>query len=267
MSNLSSNCHLVPNNRIVPFVCLKGLSGNQFATSFFVDLYSPRNEHMKKILIAVFYGALISANGQVVTTNTGDLQKQLIEGLSGPNIEFAPSISADGKTMVLQREGKRGSYQLYESKMDENGIWSEPSYISAINDFGRKTDFLAGPNMSYDGNLLYYTAFFEFQSESEDIFYSIRTGDQWSEPIEIGAPINTSDFEGFPSISADGKTIFFIRINTDNPADEETGEPCFKIMKSVKDGDGNWSEPEELGPPINLDCEHAPRIMAGKSVV
>ena len=49
---------------------------------------------------------------------------------------------------------------------------------------------------------------------SEDIFYSDRlNATQWSEPHSVGHPVNSEGYEGFPSISADGNSLYFMRVN------------------------------------------------------
>ncbi|MDN4166099.1 OmpA family protein [Cytophagales bacterium LB-30] len=187
-------------------------------------------------------------------------EKTKIEALSTPtHVEFSPTISADGKTIIFETD-KGDGWELYESQMDDAGNWGTPVPLTAINE---KCDFLAGPNISYDGNLLYYTAFIEDVTESEDIFYSRRIeGGGWSEPIRLPETINTDDYEAFPSISADENSLYFIRINHRNPIDKKTEENCFTIYVSQKQADDTWGEAVPLPPVINSGCERDPKIMA-----
>lgn len=176
--------------------------------------------------------------------------------------EFAPTISADGRTLIFESDqNEKKGWELMESSLDLTGKWSEPKPIKAIND---KCAFLAGPSLSYDGNTLYFTAFIEGVSQSEDIYYSKRKGGQdWGDPVRLEGPINTDDgYEGFPSISADGNALYFIRLNEEYPYDKKSKEDCFKIYTSVKNIDDTWGEPQALPAPINLVCERDPRIMA-----
>ncbi|NBW35431.1 MAG: OmpA family protein [Cytophagia bacterium] len=177
-------------------------------------------------------------------------------------MEFAPTISADGRTLIFESDqnAKKG-WELMESVLDSAGNWSTPAPIKSINE---KCAFLAGPSISYDGNTLYYTAFIEGVSQSEDIYYSKRINDkQWGEPIRLEGPINTDEeYEGFPSIAADGNTLYFIRLNNDNPYDKKSKENCFTIYASTKNIDDTWGEPQALPASINKGCERDPRIMA-----
>lgn len=219
---------------------------------------------MKLPLLASFIICCLHFSAFSQTDATAADTKQIIDVLSDDNaIEYAPSISADGKTIIFETN-KSGSYKLYESKKDNSGNWTPPIPIDNINNFGDSTDLIGGPSISFDGNILYFFASIGFGSR-EDIYFSNREKDGWSVPQSIGAPINTEGYEGFPSISADGKTMFFVRENSEGPQSRELRREttfCYSIFKSEKKADGSWGEPTKLPYPINYDCEKAPKIMA-----
>lgn len=226
--------------------------------------------------LLVFSGFCISVCGQELRTmqdtiNYYNSTKRLVPGLTGSaGISYSPTISADGRTMIFQGNVGGGVYRLFESRLSADGSWSTPKPLDKINNYSDSTSFIAGPNLSFDGNTLYFFASFNI-GEAEDIFYSIRQGDEWSEPINAGPVINSSAYEGFPSISADGKTLYFVRANTAGPQDRDLrkqGAFCTSIFISEKDDQGNWTTPKKLPFPINQDCEKAPRIMAdGKTLI
>ena len=179
-------------------------------------------------------------------------------------IEFSPTISADGRTMIFEAQKgtrKEDKWELYQSRLGPDNTWSEPVPLTSIND---KCQFIAGPSLNYDGNILYYTAYIEGVTKTEDIFYSELLDDQrWSEPRSLGAPVNTPDvYEGFPSISADGQSLYFIRQNRQYAYDRKSREQCFQIYVAKKKADGTWAEPVLLPEPVNTGCERDPRIMA-----
>ncbi|MGC4021219.1 MAG: OmpA family protein [Cyclobacteriaceae bacterium] len=194
-------------------------------------------------------------------------------------IEYAPTIQADGKTIIFQsNEGRK--FDLYETHKEKTS-WGISSPLTKINSTSDSTDLVGGPSITFDGNTLYF-----FRSVGKggdhDIFYSTRTKDGWSEPVNIGAPINTQPYlnkdketvggyDAFPSVTADGKSLYFIRINPDGPRDRDLrkqGSFCTCIYKSEKETDGKWGKPVKLPWPVNQDCEKAPRIMAdGKTLI
>ncbi len=205
--------------------------------------------------------------------------------------EYSPSISADGKTLIFQSERygvlvsginrvpeinseghknrtlnrKTASFfGIYQATLHPGGQWSKPEPIDAINRFSEAmTPVVGGPSISYDGNYLFFFANFPDDKSAlgkEDLYYSVREKYGWSAPINLGPEINTSGYEGFPSISSDGRHLYFIREDLTKKALGE--EQCYRIMRSEKDLNGKWKRPIELAAPVNMDCEKAPRIMA-----
>ena len=188
-----------------------------------------------------------------------------VDAFNTEAIEYAPSISADGKTMIYE-SNRDGKYKLYESHLVD-GQWMPSTPIDAINRRAGDTDLIGGPSLSFDGNTLFFFSSFRDGMGLEDIYYSVREGDTWSDPINIGAPINTTGHESFPSISADGNELYFVRqsfspLSSDELTELWENKACYSIYKSIKNSDGTWSEPIKLPYPINQDCEKAPRIMA-----
>jgi hypothetical protein len=194
--------------------------------------------------------------------------------------EFAPTISPDGKSLIYQsnRKGKKfeGYYRLWESKKDSNGWWTEPKPLESINAKAAKGDIIGGPMYGYDGNTLYYFAKIA-GSQAEDIYYSTKNGETWSEPMPVKGAVNTGDYEGFPSISPDGQRLYFMRksasgddasattstsgAETTPKKKEPKGKPStYKLMVAKLQDDGSWGGVEELPAPINQGGEKYPHI-------
>lgn len=184
-------------------------------------------------------------------------------------IEYAPTIQADGKTIIYQRGKSGAKYGLYETHL-ENGTWGKPVYMDKITPIADSLDLFGGPSLSFDGNTLFFFRTVGKEGNHE-IFTSQRAKTGWSDPVPIGPPINSAGYEAFPSVSADGTTLYFVRQNAAGPADKNLRKEatfCLSIYKSTKGKDGNWGKPEKLPWPINQECEKAPRIMAdGKTLI
>lgn len=183
--------------------------------------------------------------------------------------EYAPTIQADGKTIIYEASSKGRSYILFQSHFN-NKQWTQFEPIKKINSSTDSADLIGGPNLSFDGNTLYFFRTVG-RSANHEIYYSTREKDGWGVPVNIGAPINTDGYEGFPSISADGTTLYFVRQNVEGPQSKDLKKIeqfCYSIYRSVKSKEGSWSVPEKLPYPINQDCEKAPRIMAdGRTLI
>ncbi|MEO9802240.1 MAG: OmpA family protein [Reichenbachiella sp.] len=201
--------------------------------------------------------ALILLLTILITDLRAQTERVTLTSLNSEYIEYAPSISADGTKMVFQ-SNRNGDYQLYESIKNEEGKWSEPTLLQGkINDYGDSTDLIGGPSLSYDGNFIFFFASYNGGLGVEDIYYSEREGDLWGTPQNIGAPISSKQYEGFPSISSDGNSLYFMRLNKNL----EKQSSCYTLMVSHKDADGNWQEPYALPEKINQGCEKFPKIM------
>jgi len=171
--------------------------------------------------------------------------------------EYAPSISANGRTLIYE-SNKDGSWKLYLTRF-ENDQWSDEISLDSINTYGDSIDVISGPNFSYDGNRIYFHASFDGGQGSEDIYFSERVGEAWTKPQNMGPDINSRSFDGFPTITTDGKTLYFARNSKNIP--EGVTEFCYEIYASQKT-DSGWTEPTVLPYPVNLGCEKAPKIMA-----
>ena len=174
--------------------------------------------------------------------------------------EYAPSISANNKTMIFETDrAGEGKWELYYTTKNDKNKWTVAKPITNINKVGKDNDLIGGPSISYDGKTLFFFASFEGGKGDMDIYYSTWNGTDWSEPKTLGETVNTKAYEGFPSVSADGKNLYFIRDSFSKRKDKAL---CYSIWLSKKQEDGSWGIAEKLPAPINGDCEKSPRIMA-----
>lgn len=180
-------------------------------------------------------------------------------------IETAPTVSADGRTMIFE-SNRQGEWKLFETRRKGN-VWSVPTPIPKISATFYENQPLGAPCLSYDGNVLYFSAESKESSGHEDIFVSVKESTGWSSPTRLPNTINTTDYEGYPSLSPDGQKLYFARAKY-NEKNTQDAQSCYRIMVSEKAIDGSWKTPVELPSPINLLCEKAPRIMPdGKTLV
>lgn len=158
--------------------------------------------------------------------------------------EGAQSLSADGKTMYFSacnKEGGEGGCDIYYANFNETG-WS-----NAVN-LGPPVNtkhWESQPSISPDGETLYFTSNRDNGKGKKDLWKSTRQSDgSWSKPVNLGDSINTSEDEVAPFIHMDNETLYFA-------SDGWPGMGNLDLFRTRKKGEGSWTEPENLGYPIN----------------
>ncbi len=171
-------------------------------------------------------------------------------------IEFSPTVSGDGRTMVFQ-SNREGGFRLYESTLQPDGNWSPAKAIDNINKYARPDYLIGGPCLSQDGKTLYLCMMLHHSGTDMDIYVSKKNNkNEWGLPLNIGRPVTTANSETFPSISPDGKKLFY----TSTPT-QGKDQKCPKIMMSELDEKNNWKTPVEVAAPLNMNCDKAPRLV------
>lgn len=131
---------------------------------------------------------------------------------------------------------KTGKYEYHWSELKNLG--------EAINS---ETTWEAQPSISADGKTLYF-ATSRPTSEGIDIYYSEKQEDgAWSRAKSMGSVINTSGNDKAPFMHTDSKTMYF----ASQISGERRGAGDYDIFFSKQDDEGQWSEPKNLGYPIN----------------
>lgn len=178
--------------------------------------------------------------------------------------EFYPSISADGKTMLFMSDYGRAETSYPMISYLKGGVWTRPEEIPSLNSPAAKLTNNSGFNLSPDGNFIFFSSSRYGGLGSNDVWYSEKTGNSWSAPKNLLKPVNSPGSEGDPSLSPDGKQLFFVRYS-DKKGPQ--GQPCGKIFVAERINKDTHREPRELPAKINAGCECAPRMLAdGKTM-
>ncbi len=123
--------------------------------------------------------------------------------------DYDPSISSDNLSLYFHsnRPGGYGNYDIWATtRATTEDDWGEPVNLGpTVN----TSVFDIDPGISADGLMLFFIRV-DGQTET-DIWMTRRatTNDDWGEPVNLGSPINSSAFERYPNVSADGSTLFF----------------------------------------------------------
>jgi outer membrane protein OmpA-like peptidoglycan-associated protein len=116
-------------------------------------------------------------------------------------------------------------------------------------------------SFSSDGRYMFFVACDRKEGiGSCDIYYAIRSGDRWSMPISIGAPVNTAYWESNPALSPTGDELFFVS----NRPPSQGGKDIWRCDVTIlENGFLKFSNAQNVGTPINTDKDDfAPFIHA-----
>ncbi len=153
--------------------------------------------------------------------------------------EASINLSPDGQTLILYKDEEGGN--IYYSQWDGKAWTSPQSFGSDINTQYWETHATLTP----DGNTLYFISDRPGGIGGRDIYRAVKLPNgKWSKALNLGYPINTPYDEDGVFIHPDGKTLFF----SSNGHQTMGG---FDIFYSVIDEEGKFSEPINLGYPIN----------------
>ena len=157
----------------------------------------------------------------------------------------APALSPDGKWIFwsvflapLQTEAPQ--VILYSKRVKEQ--WSLPEVAPFSGQYME-----GGPCFSFDGQKLFFGSCRSLNGKDKpkdwDIWYVNKTLDGWSEPVNLGLPVNSEKDERQPSITRDG-TLYFISENKEYKYDL-----CISRSRFIN---GKYEAPQVLAEPINL---------------
>lgn len=121
------------------------------------------------------------------------------------------TMTHDGKALILYMTPEKGgeNNDLYVSFLQADGSWSEPKSLGkTINlpDYDEMT-----PYMAADGVTMYFSSNRPGGLGNNDIYMTRRLDNswqKWSEPINLGSPINTEQWDAFFTLDAGGEYAY-----------------------------------------------------------
>jgi OOP family OmpA-OmpF porin len=121
------------------------------------------------------------------------------------------SMSSDGRVLLLymSEESKSRINKIYFSTLEADGTWSEPKSVGKkINVPGHNQ---MTPYLASDGVTLYFSSDRPGGIGDHDIWKTKRLDSswlKWSDPVNLGEPINTKDFDAFFTLDAGGEYAY-----------------------------------------------------------
>lgn len=177
-----------------------------------------------------------------------------LEGINSDEDEYWPTLTVDESRLIFTRskmkEGTNENFFVAEKSLTG---WSEARMVPPpLNTTGNE----AASSLAADGRSLFFMKCTCPNGGERccDIYYSSETFGMWSKPRPLPTPVNSADWESQPSVSADGRWLFFV-------STRPGGKGGMDIWVCEQLAPGIWSEAVNLGDSINTSGhEKAPFI-------
>jgi outer membrane protein OmpA-like peptidoglycan-associated protein/tetratricopeptide (TPR) repeat protein len=180
------------------------------------------------------FGIAHPSNTEITIHNLGD-------SINTAAPEYFPYFSTKDSMLYFMRKLNIRREDFYTSQLTNIGFTKAQLLQDSINWADKK----GSVSFSTDLQTLYYAADFPEQGYGRyDIYKSIKVGNHWSAPKNLGHNINTDYWDSAPSIAPDGKSMYF---SSNRPG----GWGGIDLYVAFKNEKGGWEEAMNLGPQIN----------------
>ncbi len=125
--------------------------------------------------------------------------------------QLGASMGQDGKTLLFYMTDKKGNFNndIYVSFLEGGDIWTAPKSLGKkinLPDYNEMSPFIAA-----DGVTLYFSSDRPGGLGEQDIWMAKRldkSWQKWSDPVNLGSPINTPGSEAFFTLDAGGEYAY-----------------------------------------------------------
>jgi len=171
-----------------------------------------------------------AGNGDIFETEYKDQQFQnlvpiKVKGVNTDAWEPHITSSPDGKYKYFtsDREGGYGGRDIYRITMLPSGQWSEPLNLGPTINTKYDED---SPFISVDNKTLYFSHNGDKSIGGFDVFVSVMDEEDqsWSEPINLGVPLNSTGDDIYYTTTADGLTGFYTSFRADGYGEKDIYE-------------------------------------------
>ncbi len=168
-----------------------------------------------------------------------------LKGLNNPGNNAVVGISKSSELYVLNAYKQETNNHQGIAKSKKNGkSWSDPEYVE-IPGMNHDTEFF-GYYVNPEETVMFISMHAGDAVGKEDLYISVKEGNTWSAPKNLGSKVNTTGFEMSPYLSPDGKRLYF-------SSDGHGGHGGADIFYCERTGDDwfSWSDPVNLGSEVN----------------
>jgi outer membrane protein OmpA-like peptidoglycan-associated protein/tetratricopeptide (TPR) repeat protein len=180
---------------------------------------------------------------QAVKNPIGAAPERLPAPLNNFRFQYFPALTADNRFLLFTgRPTNESGEDLYVSRQTKDGGLSDPVGISP--NINSRQNEGAG-TIAGDGKTLVFASCDRPGSVGNcDLYISRRTGNTWSPPQNLGRNVNSMEWDSQPSLSADGRSLYFTSNRPGGLGQED-------LYVSNMRADGTWGEARNLGAPVN----------------
>lgn len=125
--------------------------------------------------------------------------------------QYGATMAQDAKTLLLYMSPQEGSYDndIFVCFQEKDGRWTEPKSLGKKINLPKYNEMT--PYLAADGVTLYFSSNRPGGVGDNDIWMSKRldsTWQKWSDPVNLGEPINTPDWDAFFTMDAGGEYAY-----------------------------------------------------------
>jgi OOP family OmpA-OmpF porin len=126
-------------------------------------------------------------------------------------MQSGASMAQDGKTLLLYMSPEKGSYDndIFVCFLSDNGTWTEPKSLGKKINLPEHDELT--PYLAADGETLYFSSNRPGGFGDNDIYMTRRldkTWQKWSDPVNLGSPINSENWDAFFTLDAGGEYAY-----------------------------------------------------------
>jgi outer membrane protein OmpA-like peptidoglycan-associated protein/tetratricopeptide (TPR) repeat protein len=180
----------------------------------------------------------LSLDGQILyvyrftESNGGDIYQSFLEGdawskpkdmgtkINSKYHESSVSLAPDNKTLyfVSDRPGGYGDRDIYKIVLNGKAKWGDPENLGPVINSQYAEE---GAAIQADGKTLYFSSKGHYTMGGYDIFKSVYDNGKWSEPENIGYPVNSPDDDVFFVMAASGKHGYYTSAQKDGYGEKD----------------------------------------------
>jgi len=142
--------------------------------------------------------------------------QKLGENINTQYWESHAFIAEGGERLYFtsNRTGGYGDLDIYVSQKQNNGSWGQPTNLGPTINTPWREDT---PFLTEDGETLFFSSEGHYNMGGYDVMVAYRSSNGWTEPQNLGYPINTTDHDRFFVPMENGNKALYARYHNNPP--------------------------------------------------